>query len=335
MTSRAGGVCRGHRGRAYDRLRSARGHVPERPDDTRGLAGDYERAHAHCDEAALARGLGSRRIEAIALFILAEAALHTHRYLEVREVGGRALELARDIDDGEAMALALIRVAWHGCRTRAPARRGLDPPQRGARARHRAPVPGDRRDLLRRARSDRHRLGRSDSRSAAPRRSGVSTPGKRRPAPPRRRRRARPGARSSSADVAPRRHRTGARGRQPTRPGRGTHGSARCNRLANPRQRLPPMEGEIQEATAALVRSLEAGDAATALASTRDDAKLLAPGRPDPWTSRDRGILAHRNRPGAHGRRVRASGARSGRRERGGDRSLRRLGQRRRRRASP
>ena len=107
-----------------------------------GLAGDYERAHAHCDEAvALARGLGSRRIEAIALFILAEAALHTRTGTWRFGGWGRALELARDIDDGEAMALALIRLGM-GARTRAPARRGLDPPQRGARARHRARYPG-------------------------------------------------------------------------------------------------------------------------------------------------------------------------------------------------
>jgi len=37
------------------------------------------------------------------------------------------------------------------------------------------------------------------------------------------------------------------------------------------------MEGEIQEATAALVRSLEHGDAATAADVYADDAKLLAP----------------------------------------------------------
>ncbi|MDQ3672594.1 MAG: hypothetical protein M3364_09215 [Actinomycetota bacterium] len=49
-------------------------------------------------------------MEAVALFILAEAALHGGRYEEVREVGGRALELARAVDDGEVMALVLARL---------------------------------------------------------------------------------------------------------------------------------------------------------------------------------------------------------------------------------
>ncbi len=76
-----------------------------------GLAGDYDRARAHCDEAVrLARNLDSRRLEAIALFILAEAALHTRRYGDLREVGARSLELSRASDDQEGMALALSRL---------------------------------------------------------------------------------------------------------------------------------------------------------------------------------------------------------------------------------
>ena len=66
---------------------------------------------AHCDEAVgLARNMGSRRLEAIALFILAEAALHTRRYGDLREIGSRSLELSRAIDDQEGMALALSRL---------------------------------------------------------------------------------------------------------------------------------------------------------------------------------------------------------------------------------
>ena len=73
-----------------------------------GLAGDYDRARVHCDEAvSLARKLGSSRLEAIALFILAEAALHTRRFGDLREIGGRSLELSGANDDQEGMALAL------------------------------------------------------------------------------------------------------------------------------------------------------------------------------------------------------------------------------------
>ena len=229
------------------------------------------------------------------------------------------------------MALALCGSAWvpytsaGSKRPRPTSARRSSTPRSGTRGSARSAATG----------SQRSPPGAIRLRSAAPRRSGVSTPGKRRPAPPRRRRRARPGARSSSADVAPRRHRTGARGRQPTRPGRAlteargvTVLPTRVSRLPRwkVRSRRPPPPSSNPSKPAMLRR--RAGVYA-------DDAKLLAPGRPDPRTSRDRGILAHRNRPGAHGRRVRASGARSGRRERGGDRSLRRLGQRRRRRASP
>ncbi len=76
-----------------------------------GLAGDYDGARAHCDDAVrLARNLDSRRLEAIALFILADAALHTRRYGDLREVGARSLELSRAGNDEEGMGLALSRL---------------------------------------------------------------------------------------------------------------------------------------------------------------------------------------------------------------------------------
>jgi hypothetical protein len=58
---------------------------------------------------AAARAEGSRRIEAIAHFILAETALNSRRYADALEVGGRALELARALGDSEVMALVLAR----------------------------------------------------------------------------------------------------------------------------------------------------------------------------------------------------------------------------------
>jgi predicted ATPase/DNA-binding SARP family transcriptional activator len=76
-----------------------------------GLAGDYEGARAHCDEAVrVARNLGSGRLEAIALFILAEVALHMRRYGDLQEIGERSLELSRAIDDQEGIALVLSRL---------------------------------------------------------------------------------------------------------------------------------------------------------------------------------------------------------------------------------
>jgi ATP/maltotriose-dependent transcriptional regulator MalT len=74
-------------------------------------AGDFDRARSHGDESvAVARAAGSVRLEALALFVLAEGCLHGGRYAEVREVGGRALELARAADDQEAIALVLARL---------------------------------------------------------------------------------------------------------------------------------------------------------------------------------------------------------------------------------
>ena len=49
-------------------------------------------------------------MEALASFIFAEAALQTRKYADLDDVGGRALGLARAIDDQEAMALVLSRL---------------------------------------------------------------------------------------------------------------------------------------------------------------------------------------------------------------------------------
>ncbi len=76
-----------------------------------GRAGDFDRARLYCDESvAVARAAGSPRIEALALFILAETALHAGRFADAREVGSRALELFRELDDREGMSLALARL---------------------------------------------------------------------------------------------------------------------------------------------------------------------------------------------------------------------------------
>jgi tetratricopeptide (TPR) repeat protein len=74
-------------------------------------AGDFELARRHCDESvAVARVSGDARLEAIALFVLAESCLHGGRYADVRDVGGRALELARTVDDQEVIAIVLARL---------------------------------------------------------------------------------------------------------------------------------------------------------------------------------------------------------------------------------
>ena len=68
---------------------------------------------------AVARAAGDVRLEALALFILAEGLLHGQRYAEVREVGGRALVLARTTADPEVIAIVLARLgiaAAHECR---------------------------------------------------------------------------------------------------------------------------------------------------------------------------------------------------------------------------
>jgi hypothetical protein len=59
---------------------------------------------------AVARAAGDTRLEALALFILAEGYLHGGRYADVRELGGRAVTLARLTSDSEVIALSLARV---------------------------------------------------------------------------------------------------------------------------------------------------------------------------------------------------------------------------------
>jgi hypothetical protein len=59
---------------------------------------------------AVARAADDVRLEALALFILAEGALHGGRYADVRDVGGRALGLARTAGDTEVTALVLARL---------------------------------------------------------------------------------------------------------------------------------------------------------------------------------------------------------------------------------
>ena len=74
-------------------------------------AGDFDRARGHCDESvAVARAAGDVRLEALALFILAEGSLHGGRYADVRDVGGRALGLARTAGDTEVIAIVLARL---------------------------------------------------------------------------------------------------------------------------------------------------------------------------------------------------------------------------------
>ena len=74
-------------------------------------AGDFELAHRQCEESmAVARAAGNVRLEALALFILAEGLLHGERYAEVRDVGVRALALARTVGDPEIIALVLARL---------------------------------------------------------------------------------------------------------------------------------------------------------------------------------------------------------------------------------
>jgi hypothetical protein len=50
------------------------------------------------------------RLEAAALFILAEGLLHGERYGDVRNVGGYALALARIAGDPEVIAIVLARL---------------------------------------------------------------------------------------------------------------------------------------------------------------------------------------------------------------------------------
>jgi tetratricopeptide (TPR) repeat protein len=59
---------------------------------------------------AVAHSAGDVRLEAVALFILTEGLLHGGRYAEVREVGSRALELARTAGDPEVIAIVLARL---------------------------------------------------------------------------------------------------------------------------------------------------------------------------------------------------------------------------------
>jgi tetratricopeptide (TPR) repeat protein len=74
-------------------------------------AGDFEEARHHCAEAtAVARAAGDGRLEAVALFILAEGMLHGERYGDVRDIGGRALGLARTAGDPEVIAIVLARL---------------------------------------------------------------------------------------------------------------------------------------------------------------------------------------------------------------------------------
>jgi len=74
-------------------------------------AGEFDLARVHCDESvAVARAAGDVRLEALALFILAEGSLHAGRYADVRDVGGRALGLARTAGDREVIAIVLARL---------------------------------------------------------------------------------------------------------------------------------------------------------------------------------------------------------------------------------
>ncbi len=73
--------------------------------------GDFDGARGHCDESvAVARAAGDVRLEAMALFILAEGLLHGGRYRDVHEVGARALVLARTVGDPETIAIVLARL---------------------------------------------------------------------------------------------------------------------------------------------------------------------------------------------------------------------------------
>ena len=73
--------------------------------------GDLDRAAELCAESvAVARAVGDERLEALALGLLAEGYLHSGRYDDVREVGGRALALARTTADSEVISLALARL---------------------------------------------------------------------------------------------------------------------------------------------------------------------------------------------------------------------------------
>jgi non-specific serine/threonine protein kinase len=70
-----------------------------------------ERARHHCDESvAVARAAEDVRLEALALFILAEGALHAGSYDDVHDVGERALGIARTAADSEVIALSLARL---------------------------------------------------------------------------------------------------------------------------------------------------------------------------------------------------------------------------------
>jgi predicted ATPase/DNA-binding SARP family transcriptional activator len=74
-------------------------------------AGDFGRARRYRDESvAVARRAHDERLEAIAEFILAESLLHHGRHAEARELGGRALVLARVAGDKEVIAVVLARV---------------------------------------------------------------------------------------------------------------------------------------------------------------------------------------------------------------------------------
>ena len=55
-------------------------------------------------------------MEAIDRFILAEAAINCGRLAEAVEAGGRALELARTLEDSEVMSLALARLGLAAAR---------------------------------------------------------------------------------------------------------------------------------------------------------------------------------------------------------------------------
>ena len=68
---------------------------------------------------AVAHAAGDVRLEAVALFILAEGLLHDGRYADVRDVGSRALALARTAGDPEVISIVLARLGIAAAREHA------------------------------------------------------------------------------------------------------------------------------------------------------------------------------------------------------------------------
>ena len=103
---------RGRRARAGGRAAPCALGVAQRSHDARGAGPATSTAPAATATSRWpSRALrGDVRLEALALFILAEGLLHGGRYADVRDVGGRALGLARTVGDTEVIAIVLARL---------------------------------------------------------------------------------------------------------------------------------------------------------------------------------------------------------------------------------